>query len=226
MLARPGEIASTSSPTILFWVLSTGRGLTHGRVPTTDPHTPEICQGSGEARLPRRIRHNADMNSAEQTVERIARLAIGQALTVAAAESLTSGLIASRLGAGPDASKWFRGSVVAYQEPVKFEVLGVRRGPVVTRECAEAMARGVGRLMGADVAVAATGVGGPEPSEGKPAGTVYVAVTVRDSTTVHELALGGDPEQILEATADHTLELLATTLTSIHDSDRDGATRI
>ena len=77
------------------------------------------------------------------------------------------------------------------------------------------MARGVGRLLGADVAVAATGVGGPEPSEGKPAGTVYVAVTVRDSTTVRELDLEGDPEEILEATADHALELLATTLARI-----------
>jgi nicotinamide-nucleotide amidase len=81
------------------------------------------------------------------------------------------------------------------------------------------MARGVGRLLGADVAIAATGVGGPEPSEGKPAGTVYLAVTVRDSTTVRGLDLEGDPEEILEATADHALELLATTLAGIHDSE-------
>jgi nicotinamide-nucleotide amidase len=155
--------------------------------------------------------------STAEPVEQIARLAADHGLSVAAAESLTSGLIASRLGAGPDASEWFRGSVVAYQEPVKFDVLGVRPGPVVTPECAEGMARGVGRLLGADVAVAATGVGGPEPSEGKPAGTVYVAVSVRDSTTVRELGLEGDPEEILEATADHALELLATTLAGIHD---------
>lgn len=157
--------------------------------------------------------------STAEPVDRIARLAADHDLTVAAAESLTSGLIASRLGAGPNASDWFRGSVVAYQEPVKFDVLGVQPGPVVTPECAEGMAQGVGRLLGADVAIAATGVGGPEPSEGKPAGTVYVAVTVRDSTTVRELDLEGDPEEILEATADHALELLATTLASIHDGE-------
>ena len=155
--------------------------------------------------------------STAEPVEQIARLASAHDLTVAAAESLTSGLIASRLGAGPEASEWFRGSVVAYQEPVKFDVLGVQPGPVVTPECAGGMARGVGRLLGADVAIAATGVGGPEPSEGKPAGTVYVAVTVRDSTTVRELDLQGDPEEILEATADHALELLATTLAGIDD---------
>jgi nicotinamide-nucleotide amidase len=155
------------------------------------------------------------MSSPEPAIERIARLATDHDLTIAAAESLTSGLIASRLGAGPKASEWFRGSVVAYQEPVKFDVLGVRRGPLVDPDCAEGMAQGVGRLLGADVAVAATGVGGPDPSEGKPAGTVYVAVTVRGSTTVRELDLEGDPEEILEATADHALELLATALGDI-----------
>ena len=103
-------------------------------------------------------------------MERIARLAVERGLTVAAAESLTSGLIASRLGAGPDAAEWFRGSVVAYQEAVKFDVLGVREGPIVAPECAEGMARGVARLLDADATVAATGVGGPEPSNGKPAG--------------------------------------------------------
>jgi nicotinamide-nucleotide amidase len=155
------------------------------------------------------------MNSPEPAVERIARLAAEHDLTIAAAESLTSGLIASRLGAGPQASEWFRGSVVAYQEPVKFDVLGVRRGPLVDPDCAEGMARGVGRLLGADVAVAATGVGGPDPSEGKPAGTVYVAVTVRGSTTVRELDLDGDPEEILEATADHALDMLAAALEDV-----------
>jgi nicotinamide-nucleotide amidase len=152
-------------------------------------------------------------------VERIARMAVAQSLTVAAAESLTSGLIASRLGAGPDASEWFRGSVVAYQESVKFDVLGVPHGPVVTPDCAEAMARGVARLLSAEVAVAATGVGGPEPSEGKPAGTVYLALVVGESATVRELELGGDPEQILEATAVHALELLASGLDGASEED-------
>lgn len=155
------------------------------------------------------------MNTPEPAVERIARLAAEHDLTIAAAESLTSGLIATRLGAGPGASEWFRGSVVAYQEPVKFDVLGVRRGPLVDPDCAEGMARGAGRLLGADVAVAATGVGGPDPSEGKPAGTVFVAVTVRGATTVRELDLDGDPEEILEATTDRAVELLADALAEV-----------
>jgi nicotinamide-nucleotide amidase len=158
------------------------------------------------------------MGSMEDTVERIAGLAQQHDLTVAAAESLTSGLLASRLGAGPSASEWFRGSLVAYQEPVKFEVLGVREGPVVTAECAEQMVRGVVRLLGADAAVSATGVGGPDPSEGKPAGTVFLAVAVDGEVAVKELAIDGtDPERILEETAAAALELLAESLASISE---------
>src|SRR6187402_1462787 len=98
-------------------------------------------------------------------VERIADLAVDLEVTVATAESLTSGTVAKTLGAGPNAADWFCGGVVAYQEPVKFDVLGVREGPVVTAECAEQMATGVRKLLGADVVVSATGVGGPDPSE-------------------------------------------------------------
>lgn len=152
------------------------------------------------------------MTSTEDTVQRVAGLAADKGLSVAAAESLTSGLIAQKLGAGPDAADWFRGSVVAYQEPVKFDVLGVREGPVATADTAEEMALGVAKLLGADVAVAATGVGGPGPSEGKPAGTVFLAVTVDGQVSARELDLDGDPGEVIEHTADHALELLLKTL--------------
>ncbi len=149
------------------------------------------------------------MSNAEH-VEKIAELAGDQGLTVATAESLTSGLIATRLGAGPSASQWFRGTVVAYQEPVKFDVLGVTEGPVVTAQCAEEMVRGVAKLLGADAAVSVTGVGGPDPEEGEAPGTVYVGVLVGDALTVHRLDLAGDdPERILEETAERSLRYLA-----------------
>lgn len=150
------------------------------------------------------------MAESQEHVEKIAAAATRQGRTVATAESLTSGLIASRLGAGPQASEWFRGGVVAYQEPVKFDVLGVPEGPVVTAECAEQMARGVARLLGADAAVAVTGVGGPDPEEGEEPGTVYVGVVAGEDLTVHRFDLAGDdPERILHETADRALRLLA-----------------
>jgi nicotinamide-nucleotide amidase len=156
------------------------------------------------------------MTSSEETVERVADLAARHGVTVAAAESLTSGLIASRLGAGPNASEWFRGSVVAYQEPVKFEVLGVREGPVVSARCAADMALGVSRLLGADAAVSSTGVGGPAPEEGEPAGTVFLAVALRGAVTGRELRLDSeDPDEILDHAATAAVELLAGTLADL-----------
>ena len=105
-----------------------------------------------------------------ERVERIAKLAGERKVRVVTSESLTSGTVATRLGAGPNAADWFGGGIVAYQEPVKFDVLGVEEGPVVTEDCARQMATGARDLLGADVAVSCTGVGGPEPSEGKAGG--------------------------------------------------------
>ena len=148
------------------------------------------------------------MASTPDTVEEIASLAKKHSLDVAAAESLTSGSLATRLGAGTDASAWFRGAIVAYAEDAKFSLLGVDPGPVVTANCATQMAQGVSRLFESQVAVAVTGVGGPEPVEGRPPGTVFVAVTVRDKVTCRELHLVGGPEEVLESSTSSALALL------------------
>lgn len=142
----------------------------------------------------------------------ISRLAEERGVTVGTSESLTSGTVAKTLGAGPNAANWFRGGIVAYQEPVKFDVLGVPEGPVVTAECAEQMARGARALLGADVAVSATGVGGPDPSEGKPPGRVFVAVATPDEVTVRELSLDGGPDEVLDGTVTRCLMLLEEVL--------------
>jgi nicotinamide-nucleotide amidase len=130
--------------------------------------------------------------------------------TVAVAESLTSGAIASHLGAAESASDWFAGGVVAYSSEVKFTVLGVDRGPVVTSSCALQMAAGVARLTGAGFAVSVTGVGGPDPEEERPPGTVYIAVHTPEGETVEEhLFPGDDPQQILRETIRSALHVLA-----------------
>jgi nicotinamide-nucleotide amidase len=134
-------------------------------------------------------------------VNRIAELAAPRELRVVTSESLTSGTVAKWLGAGPNAADWFGGGVIAYQERVKFDVLGVDEGPVVTESCAAQMARGALELLRADLAVSCTGVGGPEPSEGKPPGTVFIAVATANDVVVRELALDGSPEEILDETA-------------------------
>jgi nicotinamide-nucleotide amidase len=134
--------------------------------------------------------------------------------TVAVAESLTCGKIASALGAGPEASEWLRGGVVAYADEVKFDVLGVAPGPVITAECAAQMATGVRGLLGADFAVAATGVGGPGPEEGKPAGTVFIAIDRNGQVEVNEYAFAGDPVQVLAATVHQAMEELRQAVTA------------
>ena len=144
------------------------------------------------------------------TAEQIADVAQRKNINVATAESLTGGKIASHLSAAPSSSDWFRGGVVAYAEQVKYEVLDVPVGPVVSEQAARAMATGVARLMGACAAVAVTGVGGPGEEEGEPPGTVWFGVLGSGGYTVHtELRrYDGEPEEVLADTTQHALELL------------------
>lgn len=170
------------------------------------------------------------MTAHHHLVEAIATNARQHHLRVGVAESLTSGQLSAALGAGPDASSWFRGGVVAYASEVKFDVLGVRPGPVVTESCAREMARGASRVLDAQATVAATGVGGPDVEEGEPPGTVFVAALVGGRERCVRLSLDGDPQQVLAATTAASLELLTELLDeaaaaagptsgSAHDSD-------
>lgn len=146
-----------------------------------------------------------------EIVDKIAQAAQERGLRIAAAESLTSGRVMSRLGAGEGASKWFAGGVVAYDEEVKFDLLGVDRGPVITASCARQLATGVAGLLGADVAVGITGCGGPDPEEDQPPGTIYVAVSARGGhREEHRVLEGGDdPDQVLDDATGVALALLA-----------------
>lgn len=139
--------------------------------------------------------------------ERLSHRALSAGLTVAVAESLTCGRIASALGATPGSSSWFLGGVIAYDNEVKFGLLGVRRGPVVSRECAQQMAEGVARLTKADLAIAVTGVGGPAHAEDQPPGTVFIAATFSGGTIVEQRHFPGSPDRVLEATIERALEL-------------------
>ncbi|MDQ1583569.1 MAG: nicotinamide-nucleotide amidase [Microbacteriaceae bacterium] len=127
---------------------------------------------------------------------------------VAVAESLTSGSIASHLGAADGSSSWFAGGVVAYSEQVKFSLLGVEPGPVITARCAGQMARGVADLTNADAAVAVTGVGGPGPEEGEPAGTVFIAVHSPRGDRVERFHFDGEPADVVRLTTRTALRLL------------------
>jgi nicotinamide-nucleotide amidase len=133
-------------------------------------------------------------------------------LTIAVAESLTSGRLLSELGRGEAASQWLRGGVVAYATEVKQQLLRVSDGPVVSARCAEEMAAGVARLLGADVAVSTTGVGGPDPQEGRAPGTVYIGWWSQglSGSELHEFE--GSPADVVEDTVAAALAVLSQTL--------------
>jgi nicotinamide-nucleotide amidase len=138
----------------------------------------------------------------------------GSTRRVACAESLTSGQIATALGAGEASGDWFMGGVVAYHRETKFRMLGVEPGPVVRASAARQMARGVADATGADVAVAVTGVGGPEEQDGQPVGTVFLALHTAGGDTVERRDFGGAPVEVVRQATLWALERLAETLES------------
>lgn len=137
--------------------------------------------------------------------------------SVAAAESLTGGLVVAALVDVPGASASVRGGIVAYATDVKASVLAVdpellARSGAVDPDVARQMARGVRRVLGADVGISTTGVAGPDPQGGKPVGTVFVAVATPEREVVRRLALAGTRADIRAATLREALQLVAAEL--------------
>jgi nicotinamide-nucleotide amidase len=117
--------------------------------------------------------------------------------TIAVAESLTGGLLVQALARAEGSGDWLCGGLVAYATPVKRKVLGVAAPKVVSAQAACEMAAGVRRLLGADVAVAVTGVAGPDRQDGEPPGTVWIAIdTGRPTASLLEAV--GDPSDICD----------------------------
>lgn len=161
--------------------------------------------------------------AAEPPVGRLAaavlELLTARGQTVAVAESLTGGLVAAELTAVPGASAAVRGSVTAYATEVKHRVLGVdaevlAEEGAVAAEVARQLATGVRELLGADWGVATTGVAGPEPQDGQPVGTVYVAVAPRGAprAVAQRVFAQGDRADIREASVHAALAALRTAL--------------
>ncbi|MYV53939.1 nicotinamide-nucleotide amidohydrolase family protein [Streptomyces sp. SID3212] len=162
---------------------------------------------------------------------RVLALLEERSATLAVAESLTGGLVAAELTSVPGASRSFRGSVTAYATDLKRDVLGVaapllaERG-AVDPEVARQMAAGVRRVLGADWGAATTGVAGPEPQDGQPVGTVYVAVVgpVGPGKVV-ALRLNGDRADIRKESVVSVLGLLRNELSGngrAQDTEQNG----
>ena len=138
----------------------------------------------------------------------IGRMLEERGRTLAVAESLTGGLLASRLVAVPGASAWFRGGIVSYASDVKHDLLEVPPGPVVSEAAAVAMADAVRRRLGADVGVSTTGVAGPTEQDGQPAGTVWLGLALGEEVDAVRIHLPGDRERVRQMAVISALDRL------------------
>ncbi|MEV6399344.1 nicotinamide-nucleotide amidohydrolase family protein [Streptomyces sp. NPDC051907] len=153
--------------------------------------------------------------------------------TLAVAESLTGGLVAAELTSVPGASRTFLGSVTAYATTLKRDLLKVdgtllaERG-AVDPEVAQQMAAGVRGMLGAAWGISTTGVAGPEPQDGQPVGTVFVAVAgPLGQRKAAALRLNGSRAEIRRESVRRVLDLLSGELhenARTQDTEQNGGT--
>ncbi|WP_337533084.1 competence/damage-inducible protein A [Anaerotignum faecicola] len=136
----------------------------------------------------------------------VAEQLLQKQLTLAVAESCTGGMIASKLVEYPGISAALVEGCVTYSNEAKMHRLGVKAETLekygaVSEETAKEMAEGIARTSGADIGLATTGVAGPESSEGKPVGLVYIAVAYKGKTEVYTCHFVGKRNKIRERAA-------------------------
>lgn len=135
-------------------------------------------------------------------------------LTVSVAESCTGGNIAHRITEMPGSSSYFLGSVVSYSNDVKSDVLSVPRADIanhgaVSRQVAEAMARGVAALMHTDCSISTTGIAGPGgATPGKPVGTVWISAKYGDQVVTECQHFDGSRRDVIESATAHGMVML------------------
>ena len=148
----------------------------------------------------------------------VGRLLTSRGLMLAAAESCTGGLIGATLTEAAGSSQWFAGGVVAYANTVKHSLLGVdpeliARHGAVSGEVARAMASGAAERLQADIAVAATGIAGPDGGTAdKPVGTVYLGLCYAGEVSARQFQFTGSRRQVREKTAHMALDMVRRAL--------------
>ena len=138
-------------------------------------------------------------------------------LTVAVAESLTGGLVAASLTEIPGASKVFKGSITAYSDEIKQNVLNVNKETItnftsISEQVALEMAINVRKIMKSDIGISTTGVAGPEKSAGFAPGLVFVAISIGDHNMCQKLEITGDRSKIRNQTVQELLQLTLSRL--------------
>lgn len=146
--------------------------------------------------------------------ETVAELLRASGLTLALAESCTGGMIAARITAVPGSSRYFRLGIVAYHNDAKERLLAVPEAMLaahgaVSDAVARAMAEGARTAAGSDVALAVTGIAGPEGgTPEKPVGTVFIALADRSGCDAHRYRFRGTREDVRRRTTEEAFSLL------------------
>lgn len=159
----------------------------------------------------------------ETITEAIAHLLLKNNFTVSTAESCTGGMLAQYFTAVPGSSEYFLGSVVAYDNSVKAQVLGVsndllKKHGAVSQEVGLAMARQIRTLIGSDIGIGITGVAGPGGgTPEKPVGLVYIALDTPDTSICKKFNFTGDREMIRRRTVINAHYLIWKYLQNILD---------
>lgn len=149
------------------------------------------------------------------------RLLARQGLMLGVAESCTGGLIAASLTEIPGSSRWFKGGAIVYANQLKERLLGIEpnlliQHGAVSSATAQAMASGAVQHLGCDIAVAATGIAGPDGgSVDKPVGTVYLGLAFRGTVTDRLCRFYGSRRQIQEKTAQTAIDMVRRALIAL-----------
>lgn len=206
---RVDALEAVGNPTIAF--LARGfEGLVVRITAKAASRTDALALVDAEEREVRALLGDLVFGVDDETMESavIARLSVRR-WTLGVAESVTGGLVGARLVNVQGASEVFRGTIGSYATDVKRSVLGVTAESVVSEEAAAQMAEGARRVLGSDVGIAITGVAGPAEQDGRPVGTVCLALalpgTAAEAVSAH---LPGDRERIRQYGTISLLNLL------------------
>ena len=151
----------------------------------------------------------------------VGKLLTERGLKLAIAESCTGGLIADRITNVPGSSKYFERGIVAYSNEAKIQILGVpeeliKNHGAVSREVAEAMAKGVREISGADIGISTTGIAGPTgATPTKPIGLIWIGYSDKNETFAKEFRFGDDRLENKQRAAQMALEILRRKLLGI-----------
>lgn len=152
----------------------------------------------------------------ENVIDELARMN----LTISSCESITGGWFAKTVSDIPGASRTFKGSIVAYTDDIKLNVVKIKQEILknygaVSSECAVAMATNIKLLFKADIGISFTGNAGPTNLEQKPLGLVYIALSFQDTCLVKQFNFSGSRDEIRRLSLAAGLKLLKDNLIKI-----------